>query len=115
VARGGAGHLQGVPRAAETPPPAPAFQRAAENESYIAKVFEQPERERPDGLRYATFKLEDSVSFVHLVSIETGEGRDPLRELPAFKAFLAGVKDRCVEPPAAVTLNEIGSSGFFGE
>jgi cyclic beta-1,2-glucan synthetase len=33
--------------------------RSAENESYIKKVFEQLERERPAGVRYATFKLDD--------------------------------------------------------
>ena len=89
--------------------------RAAENESYIARVFEQLERDRPAGLRYATFKLEDGVSFVHLVSLETGDGSDPLRELSAFKAFTAGIRDRCEEPPAAVTLKKVASYGFFGE
>ena len=45
--------------------------RAAENERYVANVFEQLQRERPAGLRYATFKLDDGVSFVHVVSHET--------------------------------------------
>jgi len=31
--------------------------RAAENESYIAKVFEQLKREKPSGLRYASDPL----------------------------------------------------------
>ena len=35
--------------------------------------------------------------------------------LPAFKAFSAEVKDRCVEPPRRVELTEIGSYGFFGD
>jgi hypothetical protein len=89
--------------------------RAVENESYITRVFEQLARERPAGLRYATFKLDDGVSFIHLVSIETADGSDPLRELSGFKAFTAGVRDRCEEPPVAVTLKEIASYGFFGE
>jgi hypothetical protein len=88
---------------------------AAENERYIARVFEQLERERPAGIRYASFKLEDGVSFVHIVSLETADGRNPLTELSAFKAFTAGVKERCDEPPIAAELNEIGSYGFFGE
>ena len=45
--------------------------RAAENESYVKKVFEQLERERPAGVRYATFKLDDGVSFVHIASIQS--------------------------------------------
>ena len=89
--------------------------RAAENEAYIARVFEQLERERPSGLRYASFKLHDGVSFVHIVSNEAADGRNPPTELSAFKAFTAGVRDRCQEPPTTVELNEIGSYGFFGE
>jgi len=49
---------------------------AVENEGYIAQVFEQLEREKPTGIRYATFKLEDGVSFVHLVSYEVADGRN---------------------------------------
>lgn len=88
--------------------------RGAENEGYIARVFEQLEREKPSGLRYASFKLEDGVSFVHIVSNETADGRNPLTEMSAFKAFAAGVRDRCEEPPTTVELNEIGSYRFFG-
>jgi hypothetical protein len=89
--------------------------RAAENEAYVSKVFEQLLRKKPPGLRYAAFKLEDGVSFVHIVSQEAPGGRSPLAELSAFKVFAAGVRDRCDEPPAAVELTEIGSYGFFGE
>jgi hypothetical protein len=89
--------------------------RAAENEGYIAKVFEQLEREKPSGLRYASFKLADGVSFVHVVSYEAADDRNSLTELSAFKAFAAGVKDRCEDPPITAELNEIGSYRFFGE
>ena len=88
--------------------------RAAENEAYIAKVFEQLHRERPAGLRYASFKLDDGVSFVHIVSKE-GSGADSLLGLPAFKAFTAGIRDRCEEAPVVVELSEIGSYGFVGK
>jgi hypothetical protein len=90
-------------------------ERAAENELYIGRVFEQLVQERPAGLRYASFKLEDGVSFVHLVSHESGDGPNPLSELPAFKAFVAGVKDRCEEPPIAVELKKVGAYRLFGE
>jgi len=90
-------------------------ERAAENERYIAQVFEQLKSERPAGIRYATFKLEDGVSFVHIVSYDKTENRNPLTELSAFKAFAAGVKDRCDEPPVVVELHEIGSYRFLGE
>ena len=89
--------------------------RAAENEDYIVRVFEQLEREKPSGLCYASFKLEDGVSFVHIVSHEAADARNRLTELSVFKAFAAGVRDRCQEPPTTVELNEIGSYGFFGK
>ena len=89
--------------------------RAEENERYIANVFEQLRREKPSGLRYASFKLEDGLSFVHIVSHDAADGRNPLTELSAFKAFVAGVRDRCDEPPVTVELREIGSYGVFGK
>jgi hypothetical protein len=89
--------------------------RAAENERYITRVFEQLKRDTPSGLRYATFKLDDGVSFVHIVSLESVDGRNPLGELSAFKAFTAGIRDRCEEPPAAMDLKEVGSYRLFGE
>ena len=48
--------------------------RVAENERYITSVFEQLEREKPPGLRYASFKLEDGVSFMHVALVETEDG-----------------------------------------
>src|SRR5262249_12900532 len=89
--------------------------RVAENERYIARVFEQLRQTRPPGLRYASFKLDDGVSFVHIVSHEADDARNPLTELPAFKDFAAGIKERCTEPPVAVDLNEVGAYRFFGE
>ncbi|MEO7913255.1 MAG: hypothetical protein ABIV47_26705 [Roseiflexaceae bacterium] len=88
--------------------------RAAENERYVTSVFEQLKREQPAGLRYVTFKLEDGVSFMHIVSIETVDGSNPLVALSAFKAFTAEVRDRCVEPPITADLQAVGSYGVFG-
>jgi hypothetical protein len=89
--------------------------RATENEGFIRKVFEQLKNEKLSGVRYASFKLDDGVSFVHIASIETTDGSNPLGELSAFKAFAAQIKDRCEEPPAAVDLTEVGSYRLFGE
>jgi hypothetical protein len=88
--------------------------RVGENEDYIRKVFQELKQTGPEGLRYASFKQDDGLSFVHIASIETAQGNNPLAESPAFKAFQAEIKDRCDEPPVAVELNEIGSYRFFG-
>lgn len=84
--------------------------RVAENEALVKAVYEQLHKEKPKGLRYATFKLADGVSFVHLAVIE---GENPLAQLSAFKAFQAEIKERCDEPPAPVDVTEVGSYGFW--
>lgn len=89
--------------------------RVAENEQFIARVFEQLKQEQPPGLQYASFKLEDGLSFMHLVSLDAADGSNPLRELTAFSAFAADVRDRCEEPPVTVELQEVGSYHVFGE
>jgi hypothetical protein len=87
--------------------------RAGENKQYVEQVFQELLSSGPEGLRYATFKLADGVSFVHIASIETADGRNPLAQSRAFKAFQAGINDRCEEPPVAVDLTEVGSYRFF--
>jgi hypothetical protein len=89
--------------------------RASENERYIGKVFEALEREKPTGLRYASFKLGDGVSFVHIATHDTIDGSNPLTALPEFKAFTAGIKERCDELPVSVELTEVGSYNAIGE
>lgn len=89
--------------------------RAAENIEFIEKVFAELKEKAPPGLRYASFKQPDGVSFVHIASIETADGSNPLGETAAFRAFQAEIRDRCAEPPAAVELDEIGSYRLFCE
>ena len=88
--------------------------RVAENERAVRAVYEELRQSRPEGLRYATFKLADGVSFVHVVSHESAGGANALTALPAFKAFIANIRERCETPPATTELQEIGSYGFFG-
>ena len=83
--------------------------RVEENERYVSAVFEQLDHERPPGLRYASFKLEDGVSFVHIVSVDTEDAVNPLNAIPAFKAFTATVDERCDERPVVSRLSEVGS------
>ncbi|MFL6623647.1 MAG: hypothetical protein ACJ8J7_13195 [Sulfurifustaceae bacterium] len=88
--------------------------RAEENERYIAAVFEQLKREHLPQVHYASFKLEDGVSFVHIASFETDDSNRALRELPTFKAYLEGISDRCQEQPVISTMREVGTYQFFG-
>jgi hypothetical protein len=86
--------------------------RAEENRGYIERVFAELASAMPPGLRYASFRLDDGVSFVHLVSHESADG-DQLRAQPAFQAFLAGLGDRCEGKPVTTPLHEVGSYRFF--
>src|SRR5690348_18364397 len=88
-------------------------ERAEENQHFVENVFEELRRNNPPGLHYATFKLKDGVSFVHIVSRDPAD--NPLSQSPAFQAFQAGIQDRCEEPPVAVELEEVGSYQFFGD
>lgn len=87
--------------------------KAEENKEFVKAVFEELKAKQPAGIRYATFVLPDGVSFVHIASIETADGSNPLGMTDAFKAFQKDIKDRCEELPVAVDLNEVGSYRMF--
>jgi len=89
--------------------------QADANQRLVEQVYAELQRDAPSGLRYATFKQNDGVSFVHIASIETESGDSPLSQLPAFKAFQAQIKERCEELPVVVDLDEIGSYHFWRE
>jgi hypothetical protein len=85
--------------------------RAEENEALVRAVYEELRDVAPAGLRYATFRLEDGVSFVH-VSATDGES-NPLSEVSAFRRFQENIRERCDEPPVVTQLHEVGSYRFF--
>ncbi len=87
-------------------------ERAAENEALVRTVYDELHAAAPDGLRYATFKLDDGVSFVHLA--ETEDGQNPLPDLQAFKDFQAAIGERCEEPLRVSELHAIGAFRLFG-
>jgi hypothetical protein len=83
----------------------------AEREPELLRaVFEEIESVRPDDLRYASFRLEDGVSFVCFV--ETGGGPGPLQRLDVFRRYRAALGARCEEPPAMTELHGVGSYRF---
>lgn len=86
---------------------------AERNEELVRRVYEELRRAAPSGLRYATFLSEDGLSFVHLASIETGDGRNPLADVAAFRAFQENMGDRCDGAPEAIGLREVGSYDFW--
>jgi len=84
--------------------------RADENAALVQAVYAELAAKRPEGLHYATFRLPDGVSFMHVV-IETDEPGRILSEIDAFKVFSGDIEGRCEEPPVATPITLIGSFG----
>jgi hypothetical protein len=86
---------------------------ADENQRLVEQVFAQLAAEDPGDIRYASFRLADGVSFVHVVVTED-ESR-PLQGLSAFKEFLSTIDERCVEGPTSSDVTVVGSYRFFAK
>jgi hypothetical protein len=78
------------------------------NEMLIRAVYEELAAAQPAGFRYATVRLDDGVSFLHLAETEEA-GPSPLSQLTAFREFVRDVADRCDEPPVSRSATLIGS------
>ena len=87
-------------------------ERVEENEELVRAVYDELRRTGPAGLRYATFKAEDGVSFVHLAIHESGNA---LERAGAFQEFLKGLGDRTEEAPVVTELDEVGSYRLVGD
>jgi hypothetical protein len=83
------------------------------NAALIAAVFAELRASGPEGVRYLSLRLDDN-SFVHFVETET-DAAAILPGLAAFKAFQAGIRDRCVEPPQAGGAIIVGNYRMLAE
>jgi hypothetical protein len=81
----------------------------AENEELVRAVYAELQQTQPAGMRYATFQLEDGVSFVH---VNFSDGGSSLNEIASFRTFQEGIAERCDEQPQVSELREIGSYRF---
>ena len=88
--------------------------RADENQRLVENVFAELAERQPDNFRYAALRLEDGVSFVHIV-IETDDGSNsiPLTDIAAFREFQREITDRCTVQPVPSGATIVGSHGFF--
>jgi len=83
--------------------------RADENQQLIEAVFTQLREREPQGFTYQVFRLEDGVSFVHVVTEHDHEHPDSLQDVPAFQAFVEKIADRCDVAPVAMGATVVGS------
>ena len=89
--------------------------QAALNEELVRNVYEELKQTSPAGIRYATFLLQDCLSFVNIASNDSEDGQNPLMKVAAFRAFQEGARERCQEGPVASDLREVGSYGFWAD
>jgi hypothetical protein len=83
-------------------------ERADENQRLIEEVFAELHDRQLEGFTYKVFRLEDGVSFVHVVVEHDVEHPDSLQDVPAFQAFVADIGDRCDVPPLTMGATVVG-------
>jgi hypothetical protein len=85
--------------------------KIAENEALIQAVFDELRSLAPAGIRYEAFRLADGAGFVHIATIDTEDGSNPLPALDSFKRFSEGIEERCAVAPAASALIAVDRYG----
>ncbi|WP_155372846.1 hypothetical protein [Catellatospora vulcania] len=83
---------------------------ADENARLAEEVFAELAESKPDGLRYATFRLGDGADFMHV--LVAAEGSNALAETAAFQRFQEGIASRCAAPPQFTRSTVVGAYGF---
>lgn len=68
-----------------------------ENTRLLQSVFKELQEKAPDGVSYVTLQSGDGW-YTHFTTVD-GDGVNPITLLDSFKAYVAGVKERCAEPP----------------
>lgn len=86
---------------------------ANENQRLVEGVFAELAKEQPEGLRYASFRLDDGVTFVHVGTMDGDE--NPLASAAAFQEFQRSFGERVAGPPVATDATLIGNYRFLPE
>ena len=86
-------------------------EQAEVNAELVRAVYAELHRTQPEGFRYATLRLDDQVTFVHIVRSERDPS--PILTVKAFGEFQAGIRGRCDQPPVQQVFTEVGSYRFF--
>jgi hypothetical protein len=82
---------------------------AEENARLVEGVYAALAKIKPSDFRYATYRLADSVTFVHIASLDAPA--NPLETLPEFAEFQRELAQRCAEQPTPSQATIVGSYG----
>lgn len=83
---------------------------ADENQRLVEAVYRELNADDPGGFRYATFRLADGVTFVHVAAYD-GED-NPLQRSAAFKEFQQDFAARAAEGPEFTDVTLVGEYGM---
>ena len=89
-------------------------EHVAEAEAAVKRMFAAIEREGLEGIRYASVKLEDGVTFLALLELEDGV-ENPLLGLPEAQEFYDRLPGLYAEPPEVGPGTVIGSYRLFSD
>jgi hypothetical protein len=86
---------------------------AETNEALVRAVFEELRAGAAEGIRYASYRLPDGATFVHIATLEQPD-RNPLRALASFQTFQKQLEGRCEEPAVVTELTPVDSYAAVG-
>jgi hypothetical protein len=86
--------------------------QVTEVEAAVKSVFAALHQAQPEGIRYASCRLPDGVTYMAVLELDDGVD-NPLPALPEFRAFQENLKNWMAEPPIVEPLTVIGSYRFF--
>src|ERR1700687_4892960 len=87
---------------------------ADENQRLVEKVYEELIARDPGGVRYATLRLEDGGTFIHLLTTDSEDAANTLGSIAAFAEFQRDLAQRCAELPAAQPVVVVGAYRMLG-
>jgi hypothetical protein len=83
------------------------------NQRLVEKVYEELNGRDPGGVHYATFRLADGVTFLHLFITDSDDAAKTLGSIAAFAEFQRDLSQRCAEAPVAQEVTVVGSYRVF--
>jgi quinol monooxygenase YgiN len=86
--------------------------RIQENEELVKAVYEELRQNNDPDIHYATFRLDDGQTFVHIAAFASEDKRPILTESESFKAFQQNLGERCEVPPSPQKLTRVDSFNF---
>ena len=82
---------------------------ADENQRLVEDVYAELTVRDPGGMRYATLRLADGVTFIHIFMTDSDDTPNTMGDVVAFAEFQRDLAQRCVEQPVAQAATVVGS------